>query len=94
MISATQGAALGIVAAILFAGVSADLIQYIRHRPKRYKTTTQINDYMYRWISTGGRVAIFTRDMSWANEPRIKDLLLNKARAEDEPPRVAGNSNS
>lgn len=63
MISATQGAVLGVVAAILFAGVSADFVQYIRHRPKRYKTTTQINDYMYRWISTGGRVAIFTRDM-------------------------------
>lgn len=83
MISATQGAVLGIVAAVLLAGVSADFIQYMRHRPKRYKTARQINDYMYRWISTGGRVVIFTRDMSWANEPRIKDLLLNKARSEE-----------
>lgn len=35
---------------------------------------------MFRWIKKGGRVTIFTRDMSWArNDKDIKDMLLQKA---------------
>lgn len=48
-----------------------------------FKTTAEINDYMYNWISKGGRVVIFTRDMSWASDARIKDLLLRKAELEE-----------
>ena len=39
----------------------------------------KISDYMYKWISTGGRIAIFTRDMTWASEPKIRAMLLEKA---------------
>lgn len=39
-----------------------------------------INNYMYHWIEHGGRVAIWTRDISWARDPRIKSLLLEKAK--------------
>ncbi|ARD47797.1 hypothetical protein [Sporosarcina sp. P33] len=35
---------------------------------------------MLQWISKGGRVTIFTRDMSWANKDKeIKELLFKKA---------------
>jgi hypothetical protein len=48
-----------------------------------FKSTKEINDYMYDWISKGGRVVIFTRDMSWASDPRIKELLYHKAAREE-----------
>ena len=39
-----------------------------------------IRDYMFRWIKNGGRVAIWTRDMSWVNDDEMKQLLQYKAR--------------
>jgi hypothetical protein len=59
----------------------ADLRHHWRSRPRAYKTKEAINDYMFGWISRGGRVVIFTRDMTWATERRISALLLKKARA-------------
>ncbi|OEH85561.1 hypothetical protein BHU72_15070 [Desulfuribacillus stibiiarsenatis] len=47
--------------------------------PKIYRKEKDINEYMYSWISRGGRVAIFTRDMTWAKQENIKALLFNKA---------------
>ena len=38
-----------------------------------------IQDYMHDWIKSGGRVAIWTRDMSWANNEHAKSLLMKKA---------------
>ena len=40
-----------------------------------------IAKYLYRWINTGGRVLISTRDMSWADTPEMMDLLTLKAGA-------------
>ena len=39
--------------------------------------------YMHDWIQDGGRVAIWTRDMSWADDERTENLLRDKA-AKDE----------
>jgi hypothetical protein len=39
-----------------------------------------IRNYMLHWIAYGGRVAIWTRDMSWAKDEQSKSLLLEKAR--------------
>ena len=52
---------------------------YIKNKPKVYKTTKKINKYMHDWISAGGRVVIFSRDMSWAAEGDIQKLLASKA---------------
>lgn len=41
--------------------------------------STGIENYMYDWIKYGGRVAIWTRDMTWANSARITGLLTTKA---------------
>lgn len=35
--------------------------------------------YMRKWISHPGRVVIFTRDMSWAKDEKVKSLLTAKA---------------
>lgn len=39
-----------------------------------------IKNYMLQWIFYGGRVAIWTRDMSWAKDDDSKKLLLQKAK--------------
>jgi hypothetical protein len=38
-----------------------------------------IKRYMHQWINHGGRVAIWTRDMSWAQNPETHQLLTKKA---------------
>jgi hypothetical protein len=35
---------------------------------------------MRKWVSSGGRVVIFSRDMTWADEPATRNLLRDKAR--------------
>ena len=42
-----------------------------------------ISNYLYRWIQTGRHVLICTRDMSWADEPSMMDLLKNKASSQE-----------
>jgi hypothetical protein len=38
-----------------------------------------IKEYMHRWIKYGGRVAVWTRDMTWAQSDDTRQLLLEKA---------------
>src|SRR5437868_6896669 len=57
----------------------ATIIDYFVRRPKTMRSSRHINDYMFKWIQQGGKVAIFTRDMSWADERKVKDLLFSKA---------------
>lgn len=57
--------------------------EYLENKPKMCKNDQEIRDYMYRWISKGGRVVIFTRDMSWASDREMTDMLNNKARASE-----------
>jgi len=38
---------------------------------------------MHDWIEHGGRVAIWTRDMSWAQNPETHRLLIAKARRKE-----------
>ncbi len=47
----------------------------------RYRVDDQagIRNYLYRWIENGGRVAIWTRDMSWAEDGEMAELLRRKA---------------
>ena len=56
-----------------------DIYSYLKSKPKLYRTTKEIDKYMYDWISRRGRVLIFTRDMSWATSIEIKKLLMDKA---------------
>ena len=42
-----------------------------------------IRDYMFSWIKNGGRVAIWTRDMSWAADEEMDQMLRTKAQASE-----------
>ncbi len=66
----------------VIVGVAFLLItkQYWSCRPKIFKQKDEINKYMYNWIENGDRVAICTRDMSWASSPEIKTMLFKKAK--------------
>jgi hypothetical protein len=41
--------------------------------------TDGIRKYMHSWIAKGERVAIWTRDISWADNQETKKLLIEKA---------------
>lgn len=45
----------------------------------KHDDTKGIKSYMHDWIGKGGRVAIWTRDMSWANSADTMRLLRDKA---------------
>jgi hypothetical protein len=42
-----------------------------------------IQKYMHDWIEPGGRVAVWTRDMTWAQNQETRSLLINKARRKE-----------
>ena len=41
--------------------------------------TEGIRKYLSSWIEHGSRVVIWTRDMSWASNEKMKELLVRKA---------------
>jgi hypothetical protein len=60
-----------------------EFLDYRRSAPKIYTSRKKITAYMRKWVSGGGRVAIFSRDMSWAKADPIRTILREKA-ARDE----------
>src|SRR5438093_669239 len=59
-----------IIASTILALISVVLAvyEYWSTAPKRYTTPVAIRDYMYRWINSQGRVAIFSHDMGWVTD--------------------------
>ena len=43
----------------------------------------KIRNYMLRWIRSGSKVVIWTRDMSWVNDEEMNLLLRSKAEAKE-----------
>jgi hypothetical protein len=71
-----------VLAGLLVTVTGSEVKSWRASRPKRYETPEKIRDFMNDWISQEGRVAIYTRDMSWAQqEERILRLLNRKASA-------------
>jgi len=68
--------------AMLFISFVALEIASCRLPRKVYSKRDQdsIKNYMHDWIKHGRRVAIWSRDMSWANQPEILELLKQKAK--------------
>lgn len=56
-----------------------EFLEYRRFAPKTYKSQGKIDSFMCKWVSGGGRVAIFSRDMSWARVDPIRAILRKKA---------------
>ncbi|AZQ57896.1 hypothetical protein EJ994_03400 [Maribacter sp. MJ134] len=65
---------------LCFVSIYLLVIEYTSNKPQVYKNKSDIRDYMFDWIKNGGRVVIFTRDMSWVNDDEMKNLLRNKSR--------------
>ncbi len=63
-----------------------EIYNYWRTAPVQFRwlKTWRIRRYMRHWLSSGGRAAIFTRDMSWATSDRsTRELLRRKAAANE-----------
>ena len=71
------------VSMMLSIGLIWDVAAHLRHRPKTLRTADEIKRYMHAWIRGGGRVVVFTRDMTWVDSADIKSLLMEKARAHE-----------
>jgi hypothetical protein len=71
-----------VVLCVVYIGAIAwEIISYVRTGPKRFLRFKEwrIRRYMRRWLKSGGRAVIFTRDMSWANDPTTLSVLHQKA---------------
>jgi hypothetical protein len=60
-----------------------EVADYLKQSAKRFRSTARINNYMRHWLESGGRAVIFTRDMSWAHEQQIQNILFLKARRQE-----------
>ena len=69
--------ALGTVLLLVF--IVMEFRQRNRYRVYRRSNLNAIRRYMHKWIGPGGRVAIWTRDLTWAAEADTKALLTKKA---------------
>ncbi|MDW7730550.1 MAG: hypothetical protein SCJ94_11190 [Bacillota bacterium] len=69
------------LATILFVYlIINDILENARVSVYKINDNNSINQYMFKLISEGGRVAIWTRDMSWAENLDTIELLTSKAR--------------
>lgn len=65
-----------------FCFVMLVVLEFLAHRGRRVyakSDTAGIKRYMHTWIKHGGRVAIWSRDMSWAHNGETRGLLRDKA---------------
>jgi hypothetical protein len=72
-----------LMAVALIAFAVLVLLEYHARSARRVYAKSDsagIRDYMHEWMKHGGRVAIWTRDMSWAHNPETQRLLTEKAR--------------
>ena len=74
--------AIVLLASAVFFFVVLVVLEFQTHRGHRVYAATDalgIRKYMHEWIQHGGRVAIWTRDMSWAQNEYTRSLLIQKA---------------
>ena len=76
------GVALAVISAISFLILVVLEVQSVRARwIFDHRDVRGIRKYMHDWIQHSGRVAIWTRDMSWAQNDDTWSLLEAKAKA-------------
>src|SRR5436853_7701452 len=71
------------VSTVILLGALWDVWEHAKTRPKRFDSADTIKKYMNDWIHSGGRVVVFTRDMTWVDSEDMKGLLREKARAHE-----------
>lgn len=72
--------------ALVCVGITAvvttfDLLEWRRRGWKDLRGAGEIRDYMFDWIDSASSAAIFSRDMSWVQDDRMKGMLREKARS-------------
>lgn len=75
--------AVALLVSATFFFVVLVVLEFLDRRGRRVYAKADaegIRRYMHDWIEHGGRVAIWTRDMSWAQNPETRRLLAEKAR--------------
>jgi hypothetical protein len=50
---------------LVAVAAALEVSAFRRERLRGFRKTSKINRFMHDWISTEGRVAVFSRDMSW-----------------------------
>jgi hypothetical protein len=75
-----DGLLLFVSVGLAFAVATMRLRDYMTGRPITLRSDREIRDYMYRWLSRGTRVMIFSHDLTWVNDEEMRDLLRGKAR--------------
>lgn len=74
--------AIALLVVTIIAFIVLLILEFTAHRGHRAygkRDIQGIRRYMHSWIEHGGRVAIWTRDMSWAQNPETRQLLTEKA---------------
>ena len=70
------------VLAALLLKICIEIRDYLHERPKTFDANDpKIEKYLCNFIESGGRTAIFTRDLSWAESGNAKATLDRKAKA-------------
>src|SRR4051794_14322027 len=77
--TATEGVLLGIGIVLTVLAVVLEIKDFVASRPKVLKTKQQIRDYMFHWIDNGGKVCIFSNDLSWIEDDEMVSMLKRKA---------------
>jgi hypothetical protein len=78
--SVIEGVLLGFGVVLTGVAVFMDIRDFMSRRPKSFRTKKQIRDYMYHWIDNGGKVCIFSNDLSWVDgDSEMIDMLRRKA---------------
>lgn len=63
--------------------IATEVRSYWQGEPRKFRTKKSIRDYMYNWISNGGKVCIFSNDLSWVDDDEMKQMLHRKAAANE-----------
>jgi hypothetical protein len=73
------------VCVIILVVTVFEIIDFIRTKPTQFRVLKQkrIKAYMRKWLGSGGRAFIFTRDMTWANDPAVQKTLHEKAQRDE-----------
>lgn len=74
------GMAFLLALASVYLEIKSDLAAHRRLRVYRRDDAAGIKAYMRKWIDSSGRAAIWTRDLSWADDAPTMNLLLQKAK--------------
>src|ERR1700737_3575108 len=61
---------LALICVFLAAAIIWEIVVYVRSSQTRFRLFKErrIRAYMRRWLSSGGRAVVFTRDMTWADD--------------------------